>query len=122
MKVLFGIFGIAFLFSLNANATFKVNMTGGGQNGYYSVIERHNDDSHSLDCTDPGSTDCCWSLRPGMEIDGAVYDLNEIRLNILNQIESGEIVGGYSLDGKAEVNWDAIDIYNGTITIKPVTE
>ena len=120
MKFLLSLSIFAFAFAQDAAAYFRVTMVDGGLNGYYTVKEKHTEHGSSLDCKDPGNVSCCWSISPAKEINGTIYNLEDIRLNVVQMIGEGELAGAYSLDGNIIVSWVAADIYNAQIDVRPI--
>jgi hypothetical protein len=68
MKKLFVTLGFLLVTTSMFAITVKITKDGGGTCGYEKVVEEHNANRSTLDCSKPGNEKCTWEYPPKLAI------------------------------------------------------
>lgn len=88
--------------------TVRETKEGGGEHGYKKVVEYHDGDYHTLECTGAGYSECCWDLVPQTRLVGYAKE----------QIAGGVYSGRQSMIESGiryTVVWGGLDAWNVVI-------
>ena len=82
-------------------------------NGKYNrVTETHDGKKHSLNCFDPGSTDCVWTVQPTVRGASAQQAQDAVEA----EINKGNLSGSVQFNG-AVLDWSGTDLDNYVFSI-----
>lgn len=85
-----------------------------GPNGYNTVTEKHEtglfiENTHTLECSDPGDNSCYWAEKPYIAVDS---DMNYVE----GQINSGNLSGSIVI-GNRTITWSGTSSGDFTMTV-----